>query len=127
MATSHLVLAKPDDLGQLQRSASPSTGFDGAEVAGLLRRHVASLHEILVREGDEDLYEPIGQGSGGAAIVRIPDELIAALAVVEGKRQQLYATSWKNHDGPTEYLGTLCALARRAKQSRRALFLWISP
>ena len=134
-----LILAASGDASAILASDYPLGTFKGVNVDGLDPLKLAALHSLLVRKTFEDAlraYPPLGQASPeGPWLVRLPDELIAALNHIAPPDQASVAEQWASSEqakegrwsqqGADGFLGRLVPFAATAAFEGKALFLWI--
>jgi hypothetical protein len=134
-----LILATPDDVQAIVESDYPLGKFKGVSADGLDPLKLAALHWALVQRTLKDLlpdYHPVAEASPqGPWLVRVPDELIAALSKISPTDQpgvvakwastrQAQEAGWSEQDAE-DYLGRLLPFARTAAFERKALFLFV--
>jgi hypothetical protein len=136
---SDLVVASGDDAMRIAELSSPAAELGGIDIKGIDTVKLAMLHAVVSGRTYEDvlaLYEPTGEGSQeGPWVVKLPADLVAALAGLDESAQRRVGTRWAQIeefalDGwqvadVCNTLEGICGLARQATESAQSVFLWI--
>ena len=97
-----LIVATSGDAEDIVASDYPLGSYKGVNVDGLDPLQISVLHSVLVNKDLTELlgnYEPIAAGSdSGPWLVRIPEELIAALGTISPDNQAAVGIQWAASD-----------------------------
>ncbi len=135
---TNIVAAEEDEYTAVGESTCPLDEWSGIEAHGLDTVKLATLHCILTGDSLQmalDLYEPVYVGENETVILRIADEFLEKLVVLdedalEDVASELAATEefeseqWDAED-VLEHLTELTELAQLAESQGQALFVWM--
>ena len=136
---TNIVAAEEDEYTAIGESICPLDEWSGIEAPGLDTVKVAILHCLLTGDPLQmalDLYEPVYVSEGETVVLRIAEELLEKLAVLdeealENLASELAATEdfeseqWEADDVLAQ-LTELADLAQLAESQGQALFVWMS-
>ncbi len=134
-----LIVATSSEAEAIVASEYPLGTFEGVNVDGLDPLQIAALHSTLGDKEFGDLlggYQPVAEGSpSGPWLIRLPDELIAALANISPDNQASIAGNWATADQLQEagwsaqdaekFLARLVRLAQVASFEEKEVFLCV--
>ncbi|GMR10223.1 MAG: hypothetical protein BMS9Abin28_1044 [Anaerolineae bacterium] len=134
-----LIIATSSEVEAIVASEYPLGTFEGVNVDGLDPLQIAALHSALVDKEFGELlggYQPVAEGSpSGPWLIRIPADLIAALAIISPDNQASIAGNWTTADQLQEsgwsaqeaekFLARLVRLAQVASFEEREVFLCV--
>ena len=133
-----VVAAEEDELSSVGESNAPLDMWSGIEATGFDTLKFAALHCLLTGDTMQmalDLYEPAYVSEGETVVLRLADELMEQLALLDGDSlenvaSELAATeeferdSW-DPEAVLEQLTQLSELAQLAESQAQVLFVWI--
>ena len=133
-----IVAAEEEELSSVGESNGPLDKWSGIEATGLDTLKVATLHCLLTGDSMQmalDLYEPAYVSAGETVVLRLADELMEQLALLDGDAlesvaSELAATeeferdSW-DAEAVLDQLAELSELAQLAESQGQVLFVWI--
>ena len=136
---TNIVAAEEDEYTAIGESTCPLDEWSGIEAPGLDTVKVAILHCLLTGDPLQmalDLYEPVYVTESETVVLRIAEELLEKLAVLdeealENVASELAATEdfeseqWAADDVLAQ-LTELADLAQLAESQGQALFVWMS-
>ncbi|MBL8415815.1 MAG: hypothetical protein JNM42_15375 [Propionivibrio sp.] len=136
---TNIVAAEEDEYTAIGESTCPLDEWSGIEAPGLDTVKVAILHCLLTGDPLQmalDLYEPVYVTESETVVLRIAEELLEKLAVLdeealENVASELAATEdfeseqWEADDVLAQ-LTELADLAQLAESQGQALFVWMS-
>jgi hypothetical protein len=136
---TNIVAAEEDECMAVGESSCPLDEWSGIEAPGLDTVKVAILHCLLTGDPLQmalDLYEPVYVTESETVVLRIAEELLEKLAVLdeealENVASELAATEdfeseqWEPDDVLAQ-LTELADLAQLAESQGQALFVWMS-
>ena len=136
---TNIVAAEEDEYTAIGESTCPLDEWSGIEAPGLDTVKVAILHCLLTGDPLQmalDLYEPVYVSESETLVLRIAEELLEKLAVLdeeamENVASELAATEdfeseqWEADDVLAQ-LTELADLAQLAESQGQALFVWMS-
>lgn len=137
---TNIVAAEEDEIVALGESLRPLDEWSGIERRGIDTAKIVMLHSLLTGD-DFDLavsfYEPLYVGSEGAVVLRLADEVMEKLTILEEEAldrvaAELAATETFELEGwPEEEVHAmvmdLADLAQLADSQGQALFVWMHP
>lgn len=137
---TNIVAADEDEFASIGESLRPLDEWSGIERRGIDTAKITILHCLLT--GDEfglavSLYEPVYVGGEGALVLRVADEVLEKLAVLdedalERVAEELSATEefeleqW-DADEVQAMVMDLAELARLADSQGQVMFVWMHP
>lgn len=134
---SDLVMAGARDAGKVLAAENPAKTFAGIDVKGIDTVKLDALRALLgEKAGDEDLGEPAAIADAGERLVfRIPPAFVAGLAALSAAERAKTAKAWAKAEEfaldrwkPADVaraLDAICALAAKAVEAKKAVFLWM--
>jgi hypothetical protein len=136
---TNIVAAEEDEYTAIGESSCPLDEWSGIEAPGLDTVKVAILHCLLTGDPLQmalDLYEPVYVTESETVVLRIAEELLEKLAVLdeealENVASELASTEdfeseqWEADDVLAQ-LTELADLAQLAESQGQALFVWMS-
>ena len=137
---TNIIAADEDEFAAIGESLRPMDEWSGIERRNIDTAKIATLHCLLT--GDEfglvvSVYEPVYVAGEGALVLRIADEVLEKLAVLdedalERVAEELAATEEFEMEGwPAEEVQILvmdlAELARLAESQGQVLFVWMHP
>ena len=133
-----VVAAEEDELSSIGESNAPLDEWSGIEATGLDTLKFAALHCLLTGDSMQmalDLYEPAYVSEGETVVLRLADELLEQLALLDGEAlenvaSELAATEEFERDhwdteAVLDQLTELSELAQLAESQAQVLFVWI--
>lgn len=137
---TQIVAAEDDEIDAIGESLRPLDEWSGIERRGIDTAKIAVMHCLLTGD-DFDLaasfYEPVYVGSEGAVVLRLANEAMERLAMLDEEgldclAAELAATEDFELDGwPEEEVAEmvieLAELAQLAEAQGQALFVWMHP
>jgi hypothetical protein len=137
---SDLVVARADEAERVSEAVAPSQTFEGIDIKGVDSVKFSRLHSILVGRSVRELmplYQPVVIVSEeGPWVFQIPQDLVARLAALDDVSRTDVSRRWAlaeefvldrwGEDDVASALSSISSLAKRAFDSERALFLWMS-
>lgn len=136
---TYIVAAEEDEFTAVGESLRPLDEWSGIEAPGLDTVKVAILHSLLTGyplQTALDLYEPVYVSEGETVILRMAEELMEKLAVLdEGDLENIASELAASEDFENEQwdaddvlaqLTELADLAQLAESQGQALFVWMS-
>ena len=132
-----LIVATFSDAEAIVASEYPLGTFEGVNVDGLDPLQIAALHSVLVDKEFSELlggYQPVAEASpSGPWLIRIPADLIAALANISPDNQSSIAADWASANQQQDvgwsardaekFLARLVRLAQVASFEEKDIFL----
>jgi hypothetical protein len=101
-SSADLVIGSADDAQAIVDSDYPLGTFSGVNIDGLNPLHIAELHALLSNKKINQLlvdYKPIVEGSpSGPWLIRLPQELVEALANIAPQDQSPISIKWASAD-----------------------------
>jgi hypothetical protein len=135
---TNVVAAEEDEYSAIGESTLPLDEWSGIDAPGLDTLKVATLHCLLTGDPLQtalDLYEPVYVAQNETVVLRVADELLEKLAVLdeeelENVASELAATEeYEDEDWDVDdvlaQLTELAELAQLAESQGQALFVWI--
>ena len=135
----NIVSADEDEFIAVAGSSSPLNEWSGFAAPGLDTVKVATLHSLVTGDSLQsalDMYDPVFLDDGETGALRVADELIEALALLdedslEGLAAELAATDDFESDGwdvedVLTLLTEISELAQLAESQGQILFVWIA-
>lgn len=136
---THIVAAEEDEYTAIGESTCPLDEWSGIEAPGLDTVKVALLHCLLTGDPLQmalDLYEPVYVSESETLVLRIAEELLEKLAVLDEEAMENVACElaasedfeselWAADDVLAQ-LTELADLAQLAESQGQALFVWMS-
>ena len=136
----NIVCADEEELEDVALAEHPVDEWSGIEARDIDTAKLATLHCLLVDDGYEQalsVYEPVYASDEGVLLLRIPDEVIEKLALLEEEAleqvgEELAATEeFEMNDWPLEEVQALVVqlgeLARLADSQGQVMFVWMHP
>ena len=136
----NIVIADEEEIEDIAAAEHPVEEWSGIEARDIDTAKLATLHCLLLDDGyDEALgaYEPVFASDEDVLIVRIPDELVDKLALLEEEAldqvgEELAASEEFEMNGwPVEEVQALLVeigeLAKLAESQGQAMFVWMHP
>jgi len=134
-----LLAAEDDELEAIGESTNPLNEWSGIETPGLDTVKIATLHCLLTGDSLQsslDIYEPVYVGASETIVLRISDDSLEKLAILDDQvlgsvASELAATEeFENDDWHAEdvqaLLTEIAGLAQLAESQGQALFVWMS-
>ena len=132
-------MGSSSDAQAIINSEYPLGAFSGVNIDGLNPLHVAELHALLSEKKFNQLlvdYKPIAEGStSGPWLIRIPQELVEALANIAPQDQSSISINWASTDRLQEeawseqdaeqYLAQLVHFSQTATFEGKVIFLCV--
>jgi hypothetical protein len=136
---TNIVAAEEDEYTAIGESSCPLDEWSGIEAPGLDTVKVAILHSLLTGDPLQmalDLYEPVYVTESETVVLRIAEELLEKLAVLDEEALENVASElaasedfeseqWAADDVLAQ-LTELADLAQLAESQGQALFVWMS-
>jgi hypothetical protein len=136
---TNIVAAEEDEFTAIGESSCPLDEWSGIEAPGLDTVKVAILHCLLTGDPLQlalDLYEPVYVTERETVVLRIAEELLEKLAVLDEEALENVASElaasedfeseqWEADDVLAQ-LTELADLAQLAESQGQALFVWMS-
>ena len=136
---TNIVAAEEDEYTAVGESSCPLDEWSGIEAPGLDTVKVAILHCLLTGDPLQmalDLYEPVYVSEGETVVLRIAEEMLEKLAVLDEEALENLASElaasedfeseqWEADDVLAQ-LTELADLAQLAESQGQALFVWMS-
>jgi hypothetical protein len=136
---TNIVAAEEDEYTAIGESTCPLDEWSGIEAPGLDTVKVAILHCLLTGDPLQmalDLYEPVYVSESETLVLRIAEELLEKLAVLDEEAMENVASElaasedfeseqWAADDVLAQ-LTELADLAQLAESQGQALFVWMS-
>ncbi len=136
---TNIVAAEEDEYTAIGESSCPLDEWSGIEAPGLDTVKVAILHCLLTGDPLQlalDLYEPVYVTESETVVLRIAEELLEKLAVLDEEALENVASElaasedfeseqWEADDVLAQ-LTDLADLAQLAESQGQALFVWMS-
>jgi hypothetical protein len=136
---TNIVAAEEDEFTAIGESSCPLDEWSGIEAPGLDTVKVAILHCLLTGDPLQlalDLYEPVYVTESETVVLRIAEELLEKLAVLDEEALENVASElaasedfeseqWEADDVLAQ-LTELADLAQLAESQGQALFVWMS-
>ena len=99
-STTHIILAEESDADAVAASDEPIEEWSGIEADDVTAQTLAALMSMLVGGGDAAAlageFDVLAVGlDEGVAVVRMPEELVKALAELDPDRQEGVAERWR--------------------------------
>ena len=137
---TNIVAAEEDEFAAIGESMRPVDEWSGIERRGIDTAKIATLHCLLTGDEFEEAvscYEPVYVAEEGAVVLRIADEVMQRLAMLDEDAldmvaEELAATEeyeveqWETEDVQALVI-ELADLARLAESQGQALFVWMHP
>ena len=133
-----VVAAEEDELSSIGESNAPLDEWSGIEASGFDTLKFATLHCLLTGDSMQmalDRYEPAYVSTNDTVVLRLADELLELLALLDGDSlenvaSELAATEEfeRDHWDPEtvlDQLTELSELAQLAETQAQVLFAWI--
>jgi len=134
-----LLAAEDDELEAIGESTNPLNEWSGIETPGLDTVKIATLHCLLTGDSLQsslDIYEPVYVGASETIVLRISDDSLEKLAILDDQAlvsvaSELTATEeFENDDWHADdvhaLLTEIAGLAQLAESQGQALFVWMS-
>ena len=135
---TYVVAAEEDEYYAIGDSVNPLDEWSGIQVPGLDTVKLATLHCLLTEDSLQmalDYYEPIYESANENLVLKIADELLERLAVLdeeslENVASELAATEEYERDHSDvedvlDHLMELAELAQLAESQGQMLFVWL--
>jgi hypothetical protein len=137
---TNIVAAEEDEFAAIGESMRPVDEWSGIERRGIDTAKIATLHCLLTGDEFEEAvscYEPVYVAEEGAVVLRIADEVMQRLTMLDEDAldmvaKELAATEeyeveqWETEDVQALVI-ELADLARLAESQGQALFVWMHP
>ena len=137
---TNIVAAEEDEFAAIGESLHPLEEWSGIERRGIDTQKIATLHCLLTGDELEQafyLYEPVYVGIEGAMVLRLADEVVEKLSMLEEDAlsrvaEELSATEefeleqWDAGE-VEDMVMELAELAQLAQSQDQALFVWMHP
>ena len=136
---THIVAAEDEEYMAVGESGCPLDEWSGIEAPGLDTVKLATLHCLLTGDSLQaalDLYEPVYVAESETIILRIADEVLEKLVVLdedalESVASELAATEafereQRDAEDVLAHLMELAELAQLAESQGQVLFVWMS-
>ncbi len=137
---TNIVAAEEDEFAAIGESMRPVDEWSGIERRGIDTAKIATLHCLLTGDEFEEAvscYEPVYVAEEGAVVLRIADEVMQRLTMLDEDAldmvaEELAATEeyeveqWETEDVQALVI-ELADLARLAESQGQALFVWMHP
>ena len=137
---TNIVAAEEDEFVAIGESMRPVDEWSGIERRGIDTAKIATLHCLLTGDEFEEAvscYEPVYVAEEGAVVLRIADEVMQRLTMLDEDAldmvaEELAATEeyeveqWETEDVQALVI-ELADLARLAESQGQALFVWMHP
>lgn len=135
---TNILAAEEDEYTAIGESTCPLDEWSGIEAHGFDTVKLATLHCILTGDSLQmalDLYEPIYVGENETVVLRIADEFLEKLAVLDEEAledvaselaasEEFESEQWDAED-VLEHLTELAELAQLAESQGQVLFVWM--
>ena len=136
---TYIVAAEEDECMVVGESSCPMDEWSGIEAPGLDTVKIAMLHCLLVGDTLQtalDLYEPVYVAESEAVVLRIADDVLEKLTVLDEDALESVATELattdefereqRNVEDVLAHLIELAELAQLAESQGQVLFVWMS-
>ena len=136
---THIVAAEDDEYAAIGESNCPLDEWSGIESPGLDTVKLATLHCLLTGDTLQmalELYEPVYVAASETIVLRIADEVLEKLVVLdedaldnvatELAATEEYESEQRDAEDVLAYLMELAELAQLAESQGQVLFVWMS-
>jgi len=137
---TQFIAAEEDALADIGESLRPMDDWSGIESRNIDIAKVTTLHCMLTGDEFEQalyLYEPVYVSAQGVMVLRVADELMAKLALLDEEAQEnvamelagtleFEADQWDPEEVQV-LVSTLAGLAQQAEYEEQVMFVWMHP